>query len=478
MHKNQIIHNFLWRLAERTGAQLISFVVTIVLARLLEPEAYGTVALITVFVSILQVFVDSGFGSALIQKKEADDVDFSTVFYFNIFLCIVLYAALFAAAPWIAGFYDDAVLTSMIRMLGIVILISGVKNIQQAYVSRTMQFKRFFWATLSGTLISAMIGIIMAYCGFGAWALIMQNLSNMMIDTLILWKTVKWRPRRLFSVKRLKALSSYAWLLLSSSLIDSFYGNFRQLVIGKAYSSVDLAYYNKGRHLPNMIVTNVNTSLDSVLFPVLSRTQNETAQLRDVTKKAITVSNYVMAPLMMGLAFMAEPLVELVLTSKWLACVPYLRIFCVLYMFQPIHTANTNVIKAVGRGDIRLKQEISTKVIGVILLLASMKHGVMMIAYAYLAGNFANQIINSYPNRKLIGYSWLSQIKDILPATLLAVFMGLCVYAVSFIHLPLPAQIFVQVISGAAIYISGSALLGIDAFFYLLDVVKGWKRRL
>jgi len=268
-NKKGVLSNFLWRLAERGAAQAVTFIVSIVLAWLLAPDVYGTVALVTVITTILQVFVDSGMGNALIQKKETDDLDFSSVFYFNMVVCLVLYVGMFFAAPLIADFYDNDELIPLIRVLSLTIVISGLKNVQQTYVSRTMQFKRFFWSTLGGTVASAIVGIFMAYKGMGAWALVVQYLSNLLIDTLVLWFTVKWHPKKMFSFKRLKGLFSYGWKSLISSLIDTVYNNVRQLIIGKLYSSSDLAYYNKGKQLPNIIVTNVNTSIDSVLFPTI-----------------------------------------------------------------------------------------------------------------------------------------------------------------------------------------------------------------
>ena len=255
---NSTIYNFIWRFAERCGAQLVSFIVSIVLARILVPEDYGTIALVTVFTAILQVFVDSGLGTALIQKKEADDLDFSSVFYFNLVVCVILYIGMFVASPYIAAFYGDDTLTPIIRVLSLTIIISGVKGIQQAYVSRNMLFKRFFFSTIGGTIFSAILGIGMAYAGFGVWALVVQQLSNTAIDTLILWITVKWRPKKLFSWSRLKVLLSFGWKLLVSSLLDTGYNNLRNLIIGKMYSSADLAFYNQGDKFPKVIVTNIN----------------------------------------------------------------------------------------------------------------------------------------------------------------------------------------------------------------------------
>ncbi len=472
-----VISNLVWRFAERCGAQLVSFIVSIVLARILAPEDYGTIALVTVFTAILQVFVDSGLGTALIQKKDADEIDFSSVFYFNFVVCLILYLGMFAAAPFIADFYGDVTLVPVIRILSLTIVISGVKGIQQAYVSRNMLFKRFFFSTIGGTIFSAVLGIAMAYAGFGIWSLVAQQLSNTFIDTLILWITVRWRPTKSFSWTRLKYLLSFGWKLLVSSLLDTAYNNLRNLIIGKMYSSSDLAFYNQGDKFPKVIVTNINASIDSVLLPTMSSAQDDKERVKQMTRRAIKTSTYVMAPLMMGLAFCAEPIVSLVLTDKWLPCVPFLRIFCTTYMFWPVHTANLNAINAMGRSDWFLRLEIIKKIMGMTILLSTMWFGVMAMAYSLLLSSVLSQIINSWPNRKLLGYGYLEQVRDFAPGILLAVIMGICVYFISFLHLPTIVTLLIQFIVGAAIYIGVSAILKLEEFEYLLGMVKSFLKK-
>lgn len=472
-----VMSNFLWRLAERFGAQGVAFVVSIVLARLLAPEAYGTIALVTVFTQILNVFIDSGFGNALIQKKDADDLDFSTVFYFNIAICVLLYLGMFLVAPLIAKFYNDASLTPVVRVLSLTLIISGVKNVQQAYVSRTMQFKRFFFATLGGTIGAAVIGIAMAYYGFGVWALVAQQIFNATVDTLILWITVKWRPKWMFSWQRLKGLFSFGWKLLASSLLDTVYSDLRQMIIGKMYTKTDLAQYNRGKQLPDLLVNNIDTSINSVLLPAMSQVQDNPERVKNMTRRAMKTSTYVIAPVMMGLTFTAESVIHLILTEKWLPCVPFLRIFCITYMFYPVNTTNLNAIKAMGRSDLFLKLETIKKVIGLIVLLGTMWFGVMAMAYSLLFTSITSQIINSWPNKKLLDYSYPEQIRDILPGILLAVFMGCCVYPVKWIGFSDLLTLFIQVVMGACIYIGGSALLKLEGFRYLWEQLKPvWRK--
>ena len=464
--EKSVLSNFLWRVLEQVGARGIVLLVTVILARLIAPEAYGAVALMTVLITILQVFVDSGLGSALIQKKDADDLDFSSVFYFNLAACALLYLLIFLAAPLIAGYYEDPGLVPLIRVLSLTVLISGVKNIQQAYVSRTMQFKRFFFATLGGTAGAAAIGVWLAWEGCGAWALVAQQVLNTAVDTVILWFTVRWRPKRAFSLQRLKKLYAFGWKLLARALLDTVYSQVYQLVIGKKYSKSDLGYYNRGLQFPQFIVTNVDVSIASVLFPVMSQAQDQKERLRAMTRRAIMTSTYVMAPLMMGLAFTGEPLIRVILTEKWLPALPYLRIFCVSYTFYPIYTANANAMQAMGRSGLLLKLEFMKKAVGFALLAACMWHGPLLLAYSALASSVLSYAISSWPNRKLLDYGFLRQMKDISANILLAVFMGICIHLLSFLKLPDIPRLALQIVCGAAIYIGISAGFHFESFAF------------
>lgn len=471
-NKQKVVSNLIWRFMERFGSQLVAMVVQIILARMLDPAVFGTVAKVTIITTILLVFVDSGMANSLIQKKDPDNLDFSSVFYFNMAFCLVLYAGLFAAAPAIARFYDDAQLTAIVRVLGLTVVVAGVKNVQQAYVSKTLQFKRFFFATLGGTLLSAAVGIVMVFCGFGVWAIVAQQLTNVTVNTAILWLTVGWRPKRMFSFERLKGLLGYGWKLLVSGLLDTVYNKLREIMIAVFYTDADLAYYNRGMTYPNLLVENINASIDSVLLPVLSAEQDHKEQVRNMTRRAIRISTYVMMPMMMGLAVCAEPLIRLLLTEKWLPCVPYLRIFCFSYAFYPLHTANLNAIKAMGRSDLFLKLEIIKKVFGVIILLVTLQYGVYVMALSLLFTSVMSQLINSWPNAKLLDYAYGHQLMDMLPAILLSLVMGAAVYPIQLFGWSDWVTLPVQVIAGAAVYILGSVIFRLDSFSYLLGIMK------
>lgn len=475
--RQNVASNFIWRFAERCGAQGITFVVSIVLARVLEPRMYGTVALVTVFTNIINVFIDGGLGNALIQKKDADDDDFTSVFIFNLGMCIIVYGIMYTVAPHIAKFYDIPELTSIVRVMSVALVLSGVKNIQQSYVSKNLLFKRFFFSTLGGTIAAALTGIVMAYHGFGVWALVFQYVINNTIDTLILWITVRWRPRGRFSVIKLKRLITYGWKLLASHLLDTLYKNIRSLLIGKVYDETQLAYYNKGNQLPGLVISNTVSSLDSILFPVMSKGQDDREELRRVTRRINRVSNYMIWPLMIGLAACGEVLIEVLLTEKWLPCVPFMRLLCVGYAFRPIHATNLNIIKSCGRSDIYLKIEIIKKTIEIAVIIISLPHGVIAIALGEMLVDPITSLIDAYPSKSLIGYRIVDQIIDMSPAVILSLIMGIVVYMISFLSLSKIAILFIQIFVGVVVYIVLSVVSHNDSFLYLWAMIEEKKRK-
>ncbi len=472
MDGRKITSNFGWKFAERICAQLVTFAVSIVLARLLEPSDYGEIALVTVFITLANVFVSDGLGNALIQKREADDIDFSTIFYANIVLSLLCYLLLFLLAPLVADFYDMPELCQIMRVLSIKIPLAAINSIQQAYVSRNLIFKKFFWATSIGTVGSAFVGIGMAYIGFGVWALVWQYLFNSIVDTIALWTIVRWRPKWLFSWERFKSLFSFGWKILVVGLLSTTYNEIRSLIIGKLYSSSDLAYYNKGNQFPHIFITNVNSTIISVLFPVVSQVQDDKERLKKYTQFSIRTSAFIMSPLMVGMACTADTIIGVLLTKKWLEAVPYLRIFCFSYLLLPMQTANIQAIKATGRSDIYLKVEIIKKTIGIVLLTLSLRFGVVAIALSAALSSVCSSVVNAFPNKVLIGYSYYEQILDLLPSVLMSLVMGVIVFAERGLPLPVGVILTIQVISGATIYVMLSALTKNKEYIAIRDLIK------
>jgi O-antigen/teichoic acid export membrane protein len=475
--KAEVISSLFWRFAERCGAQGVSFFVTLILARLLTPDDYGTVALVTVFNMILQVFVDSGMGAALVQKRDADDTDFSSVFYFNCIVCVIIYFVVFLAAPLVANFYQKPELVMIIRVLSLTIVISGLRNVQEAFVSRGLIFKKFFFSTMGSTFLSAVVGIAMAYLGFGVWALVVQQLVNTVTGTAVLWITVAWHPKLLFSIDRLKKLFLFGWKLLVSALLSTIYDSLYQLIIGKIYTASDLAYYTQGKKFPEVIITNIDTSINSVLLPAMSREQDDKVRIRSMTRRAIKTSSFIMWPMMIGLIAIADPLISLILTDKWLSVVPFLRIFCLCYAIWPIHTANLNAINAMGRSDIFLTLEILKKIVGVAVLLATMWYGVLAMAWSMLFMGIIGLIINSYPNKQLLNYSYIEQIRDISPYILVSAVMGFIIYPIQILQLGNLITLFIQIPFGIVIYGFLSRGFKLDSYLYIEESIRNFLNR-
>lgn len=470
--KKTVFSGLFWRFGEGITSQLVTLLVSMFLARLLSPNDFGAVALVMVFITLANVFVSNGFGNALIQKKDADNLDFSSVLYINIAVSIVLYAILFICAPFIAGFYGIPILSPVLRVLGIRIPIAAVNSIQHAYVSRNMLFKRFFWSTLIGTVLSGIAGVIMAYKGFGIWALVAQYLINTLTDTIVLWFTVKWRPVLACSWKRAKPLIKYGWKLLVSGLLDTGYTQLRSLLIGILYTSEDLAFYKQGETYPQLISAGINSTIGSVLFPAMSQLQDDKDKIKEFTRRSIQTCSYVVWPLMFGIAAVSVPLVRVLFTEKWLPCVPFLCIFCLSYGFWPIHTANLQAINALGRSDIFLKLEIIKKVYGLVFLLVSLPFGPLGIAGGLIVTDIISVFVNAAPNVKLLGYSFGEQISDLFSPFILSLIMAAVVFPISQTGLNDITVLLIQVFCGIAVYLIGSVISKQKGYLYILDFLK------
>lgn len=474
---NKTLSGVMWKFGERISAQLVSTLVSIILARILMPEDYGVVALVTIFITICNVFVTSGFGTALVQKKDADDLDFTSVFYFGLFFAILLYIGIFFAAPLIARFYENEILTPVVRVMGLRIIIASINSVQHAYLDRKMQFKKFFIATLFGTIASGVVGIWLAYNGYGVWAIVAQYLTNVCIDTIVLAFVIKWIPKLRISFKRLKSLFSFGWKLLVSALIDTGYNELRSLIIGKKYNAESLAYYNKGQTFPSLVATNVNAAINPVLLTALSKIQSDKEKVKQATRRSIRVCSFIVVPCMIGLACIGETFISVVLTDKWMPALPFLYIMCATFMFYPIHTANLTAIQAMGRSDLFLKLEIIKKVVGISLILVSMWFGVIWMAISALVGTVIASIINAFPNKKLLNYSWLEQIKDISSSLIISILMGIPVFFMNYLAINKVLLLVLQLIVGISLYVLINVIMKNKVFYYVLDLVKGFLKK-
>lgn len=468
--KEKVLSGLVWTFGERILAQGVSFILSIILARMLLPSEYGIIAMIMVFINIANVFTSTGFGESLVQKKNADELDFSSVFFCTFSLSIIIYGILFVCAPYIEVFYRVEGITLVLRVLSLKIVLSSIATVQHAYVQKYMLFRKFFFSTLGGTLVSGIVGIVLAYIGFGVWALVVQYLTNTIIDILVLLFTVSWKPRLLFSFERAKSLMSFGWKLVLANLINAVYNELRSLVIGRSYSSADLAYYNKGNQIPSLAITNIDTAIGNVVFPAMAAADS-IEHLKSIGRRAMKTTSYVIFPIMVGLIVVSKPLIILLLTDKWKNSILYMQILCLYWMTQPIQTTNWQIIKAVGRSDLCLKLEIIKKTIGVVLVIVAMKYGVLAIALSAALFGIISMVINILPNKKLINYSILEQMIDIMPALLASSGMGLVVYSISFFNFPILIQIIVQIVTGCFCYVGLSYIFKIEAFSYIISIV-------
>lgn len=471
---NTIIINLAWKYTERTCCQVVQFVVQIVLARLLTPEDFGAVALLLVFVNFAQVFVQNGFNVALIQAKNVDDSALSSVFYLSFGGASVLYGLLFVVAPMIADFYRMPQLVDTLRVLSVILFFGVVSSIQNAVIAREFKFKQLFYSSFGATMISGAIGICLANGGYGTWALVWQQILNQASLCVILCGTVKWRPRLLFSFKRVAHLFAFGWKLLISALLDTGYREAQSLVIGRMFSASDLGFFSRGRMFPQVVVGNIDGSIQTIMLPALSQMQDDPLKIKNMMRKAISMSAFIISPLMAGMIATAEPLVRIVLTDKWLPCVPFMQICCISFIFYPIHTSNLTAINAVGRSDIFLKLEIIKKIIGITVLAVAIIffRSLIAIAWSAVLSGIASTFINAYPNKKLIGYTYLEQLRDVMPSFLISAIMGVCVYMVGHItNVSIYILLLLQIICGISTYAIFASLAKIQSMDYLTKLL-------
>lgn len=472
--KNKVLSSVFWSYAALIMSQGGSFVVSIILGRILSPSDYGIIAIVGVFLAILDVFVVGGLGSSLVQKKDADDMDYSTICWMGIGLAIILYGIIWLFAPVLSAFYEIPLLVPVIRIMALRIIIAAVNSVQHAYVSKYLAFKKFFCSTFISVVVSAVVGIVMAYAGFGVWALVTQTLVYTAVDVIVLFVLIPWRPKFLFSMERGIRLFSFGWKIVLSDLIQTLYNNLRNLTIGKKYTTADLAYYNRGHQMSNIVVTNIDMAMAKVLFPVLSGKQDDISSMRSMTRRTLKLSSFVVCPLVVGLCASAENLMVVLLTEKWLPAVPYLQILCLAYLFQPLNLANLQTIKALGRSDIYLKLEMINRIHGIAILIASIVlfDNPIVVAIGFAVSMYIATVINTFPNRKLIGYSQLEQIKDYFCHLVLSLVMGMIVYFIGWLPLANGLVLALQILIGGVFYIGMAVVLKLETMYYLFDLLK------
>lgn len=473
--KKKTFAGIIWKFLERFCAQGISLVVSIILARVLGPKDYAPISIITIFFAFANIFISSGLNTALMQKKNAEKEDYSTIFTFSMIVAVVLYVLLFAFAPVIANIYDRPILIPVFRIMSLVLLINAAKSVLCAYISSHLQFKKFFFSTLVGTLISAVVGIVMAKMGFGVWALVAQQLTNSFIDTLILFLSTGVRFSFMISLERLKNMFAFGSKMLVASFISTLYDEISPLVIGIKFKPDDLSYYEKGRSFPSLINSAFNDSISAVIFPAMAKVQDDKKMILSFTRRFIQLSSFLIFPLMIGFFVVSDQFTRTVLSEQWMGASVYIKIFCMCYLFNIIQNGNLQAIKAIGRSDIVLKLEIIKKSLYFIVLITAIfvAHSPVVIAIASVINTVIATIVNTYPNRKLIGYSYRLQLADLLPNFAIAVIMGIAVFFMgNLLNLSGWMELGLQVFAGLVIYVGLAAITRNQNLTYLFGLVK------
>ncbi|MFL2129901.1 lipopolysaccharide biosynthesis protein [Ruoffia sp. FAM 20857] len=468
----KILNSFVWKLLERGGAQAVQVSMQLILARLLGPEILGRMAIILVFTNIFLVFIEGGFNTALIQKKKVDALDYSTVLVFSVLVSIFFYLLLYVLAPIIGNFYNDNELSTIIRILGVVLFPLGYNSIQIAYISRNQNFKPLFLSSSMSLFISGGVAVVLALNGFGIWVLVIQQIISSYLTPILLNRIIKFKVNLKFSLNRLRSMFKFGIGILAGNLIYSLYLDLRKLLIGKVYSTEDLGFYQRGELIPKSVVTNFDKVLQSIIFPTLSSLQDEHSKMKHIIKKTMEVSAFIIYPIGIGLFIVSEPLIIVILTDEWLEAVPYLRVFAITYALWPLLSLNLQSIKALGKSDLIVKMEFTKRVVGLLLIIITLPYGPYYIALGTLIERIIELFINAYPNRKLINFTLSEQFMVTLPSLTSAIVMLIIVYPINFLTISMYYKLILEISLGIIVYLLASTQINKNLLKYFIKVLK------
>jgi len=472
--KAKTVHGLFWSFIDSFANQGVTFVVGIILARLLTPYEFGLIGMLTIFIAISQSFIDSGFSSALIRKKECSQADYSTVFYFNLLAGILLYAILFLSAGLISNFYNEPQLISLIKILSLSLIFSSLSIIQRTILTKDLKFQIQTRISVISALGSGLIGLYLAINGYGVWSLVWQNVSKFAFNAIFLWVWIAWKPSYVFSKSSFKDLFSFGSKLLLSGLIDTIYRNVYYLIIGKYFSARELGYYTRADQFRMLPSQNLNVIISRVSYPVLATIQDDKEKLKASYRRLIQSSMLLTFPLMLGMAAVAKPLIVVLIGEKWLPAVPYLQLLCFLGIFYPLHALNLNMLQVKGRSDLFLKLEIIKKILAVPIIIIGINFGIIPMIHGMIINTLFAYYLNSYWSGKFIDYSFLRQLLDILPIFFIAAATSAIVYLFGiFYSYSDISQLIIQLILGAILFIGTLELIKFENYKYLKALIIG-----
>ena len=470
--KDKAVKGVGWSTIDTVCGQGVTFLVGLVLARLLSPSEYGLIGLILIFVNLSNTIVDSGFSNALIRMKNADNAAYNTGFLTNLGISVLLYGLLFLSAPFIAGFFYEPELTALLRVMGIIVIINAFTLIQRTVLTKNIDFKTQTKASLTSSVASGLVGIGMALADYGVWALAGQQITRQLLNMLCLWLLSHWRPRLMFSTECFRELWSFGWKLLASSLISTAWTEISQVIIGKCYTTQTLGQYTRARQFRDICSTTLTTVIQRVTYPILSEMQDDHERLREGYRRVIRLTMLITFTLLAGMAASARTLVLCLVGEKWLPCVPFLQLLCVMGMLYPLHAINLNMLKVQGRSDLFLRLEIIKRVLAVGPLLL----GIFVGIYWMLVGNIVVSLmaywLNAYYSGPFIGYSIWSQVKDILPSMGVSATMALPILIMN--SIPLQAWLLfpLQVVAGGGLWLLISERIHLSEYVELKNITN------
>ncbi len=461
----------MWKFLEKISSQGMQLIIQIVLARLLLPEEYGLIGLLSIFITISDVFILQGLTTALIQKKNADDLDYSSVYFANILISLFLYVILFLTAPVIADFYKESALTGIMRVLSLNVVIGALPAVHNAILSRNLDFKKSFFRNISNVITQGIVGISLALCGAGAWAMVFSKISGNLVGAVVLCAAVKWSPRMMFDFGRLKQLFSYSSKVLVTNLLNTVFNNINSLIIGRYYSTSDIGYYQRGQQIPQGAMSAFDGSMSEVLYPAFSKCQDDLEALKKAVRKSISFSMYIVLPVLTGLIGIAKPFTLLLLTEKWLPSVPYMQLTCIGCMFWPLSHRN-HAINALGKSNVTLKLSLIGKSIMVVSIVICLPYGIEAIMVGSIVSSLINVGISSYYVKKYLGYTVKELFLDLYPSMIMSGAMFGCVLPIGMLQIHVLLKLILQIITGIAVYLFMSAIIKPEPFKMLMSRVN------
>lgn len=471
--KNKTLHAIFWSFIERFAQQGIQFFMTIILARLLLPEEFGLIAMLSIFMTIAYAFINSGFGQALIQKKGANYIDECSIFYFNIFVGLIAAGLLCLTAPWIAEFYNQPLLIQLTYALSLNLIINAFSMVQRTLFSKQLDFKTQLKVSVISIVISGTIGVTMAFKGFGVWSLVAQSLIDNLLRTIFWWFFSNWRPSWIFSCNSLRTMFAFGSRILGFGLLDAVFQNGYLMVIGKFFSPLSLGFYSRAETVQQFSSNNIAVMINQVTFPVFSSVQDDPHRLKRGVRKILTMLALINFPLMAGLAIVAKPMVLVLFTEKWLPCVPYLQLLCVVGMLYPVTSTNMNVLNSQGRSDLFFRLEVLKKIFFVFSIAITYHWGIIVMIYGQIALACFSYLLNAYYSGKIINYPIFEQIRDLVPSLLLTAIMSVGVYLLNYMPIYNQfAMLSVQIITGILLYTAICYIFRISSFLEILKLIK------